>query len=299
MNLPPVALSTGTIGGATAVATARALVAAGAPGVELSAGDWAPGTPDAVAELATTVAVPVNLHNYFPPEADPFTLNLASADPDVAARSMAHVRGAVALSARIGAPDYGFHAGFLVDPRPEELGRPLGRRPIGDRRAGRERFVERVHVLAAEAADVGVTLMIENNVLSRANLDRFGGDPLLLTDPDDARLLVDSLPAGVGILLDVAHAKVSAATLGFEPVDLVRACEPRIHAYHLSDNDGAEDSNGPVDDGSWFWSHLRTDVARITLEVRGLAPAAYVEQARLVERAVSAPRTLVGGGSGA
>ncbi len=286
MSETPVVLSTGTLRGAPAPDLAEPLLAAGAEGIELSAGDWAPDLAQRVRALASEV--PVNLHNYFPPPPTPFALNLASSDPVVADASVAHVRAALALSAAIGAPDYGVHAGFLVDPPADQLGRPLGPLPVADRDEGLARFTERVRSLAAEAADLGVALWIENNVLSRANLARFGTDPLLCTTPRECAEVLAELEGGVGLLLDVAHAKVSGATLGFDPHDFAATCESWIRAYHLSDNDGSADSNGPVRRSSWFWPVLQPGAARITLEVTGLEADAYVAQATLVREVLGA-----------
>ena len=63
--------------------------------------------------------------------------------------------------------------------------------------------------------------------------------------------------SNLGLLLDVAHARVSANALGFDPGDFVQRLKPYIGALHLSDNDGQEDQNLPIRDDSWFWPHLR------------------------------------------
>ena len=47
----------------------------------------------------------------------------------------------------------------------------------------------------------------------------------------------------IGLLLDVAHLKVSSKTLGFNLQKAHRDLSKIISAYHLSDNNGFQDSN--------------------------------------------------------
>ena len=50
------------------------------------------------------------------------------------------------------------------------------------------------------------------------------------------------------------------------------------------DNDGLIDANGPVQEDSWFWPHLRRDLDYFSLEVYGATPAELASQVQLVER---------------
>src|SRR5689334_5084396 len=56
------------------------------------------------------------VHNYFPPPAQSFVLNLSSPDEDVRGQSVALVESALDLSARLKAPFYSVHGGFITDP---------------------------------------------------------------------------------------------------------------------------------------------------------------------------------------
>jgi len=56
------------------------------------------------------------LHNYFPPPAVPFVLNLASTCNEIRLRSVQHCIQGLQLSAEIAAPFFSAHAGFCVDP---------------------------------------------------------------------------------------------------------------------------------------------------------------------------------------
>src|SRR5437660_1067428 len=75
---------------------------AGLARIELGSGmAWAPDVLDRVRE---TTGGPIEylVHNYFPPHADPFVLNLAAGDEATLAKSRAHCRDAVDLTADLG-----------------------------------------------------------------------------------------------------------------------------------------------------------------------------------------------------
>jgi sugar phosphate isomerase/epimerase len=91
-----------------------------------------------------------------------------------------------------------------------------------------------------------------------------------------------SMPDSVGQLIDVAHLKVSANSLNFDPVSMLDICHDRIMAYHLSDNNGLEDSNQKFGDDAWFWPYLKSEVGYYSVEVYGCEPSQLLQQARLV-----------------
>ena len=62
--------------------------------------------------------------------------------------------------------------------------------------------------------------MIENNVITKGNLQVFQDNPFLMSEPVEAKKIMNLLPNNVGMLLDVAHLKVSANTLGFKKSDM-------------------------------------------------------------------------------
>lgn len=246
------------------------LAAAGFRGIELSGGSTHyPGLEQDLLDHAGA-GLDLQLHNYFPPPVEPFVLNLASLDDGIHARSLAHCRRALALSNRLGARRYGVHAGFLLDPAPRELGQALADRPFADRDRALERFVSSLAELATEAG--ATRLYIENNVLSARNRRTWPGpNPLLLCCAADWRELRPLLePLGIGLLLDLAHLRVSAHSLG---LDFAAEADELLCAsdyLHLSDNNGLEDSNGPLcADGEILasLSRLGSPPAALTLEV--------------------------------
>lgn len=221
------------------------------------------------------------VHNYFPPPAQPFVFNLASMSKEIADKSISHVVDALKYCQCLGSDFYSFHAGYLIDPEVNELGAVIGKKPINDRDACKELFVQRVSYLAKLAEDCGVRLMIENNVLSSANFKAFSQNPLLMCDPGEIYEIASILPDGVGLLLDVAHLKVSAKTLGFRPDNVFQDLKEKIYGYHLSDNDGFEDSNESFDEDSWFWGLLNNKIRYCSIEVYKKKPSELSELVNL------------------
>ena len=73
-------------------------------------------------------------HNYFPAPEVPFVLNLASANKEIRKKSIAHCVQGLQLSEKAGAPFFSAHAGFCIDPDPNELGQQLSRSKTIDRK---------------------------------------------------------------------------------------------------------------------------------------------------------------------
>jgi len=71
----------------------------------------------------------------------------------------------------------------------------------------------------------------------------------------------------VGLLLDLAHLNVSAKTLGKEVTREADKLKEITLGYHLSENDGITDSNGSIDNDSWFWEYINQNSHFVTLEV--------------------------------
>ncbi len=227
------------------------------------------------------------IHNYFPVPAEPFVLNLASADPANLERSISHVRNAIDLAALVKSPFYSVHCGFCIDPSPDDLGRALRGRAIPPDQALAV-FVDCVQALADYAKGKDVDLLLENNVLSPMNA---GKVQLLGVRPEEIEYLLDRIARpNVGLLLDVAHLKVSAVTLGFDMVAAAVRLAPLVRCCHLSDNDGTEDSNRVIAADSWFWEPLlgALDTApHWVLEAYNLPVHTVAEQMALIEARIA------------
>lgn len=226
------------------------------------------------------------LHNYFPTPQKPFVVNLASSDDEVRRRSIDHCRSALELSAEVGAPFFSVHAGFAVDPNPGELGHQLrgsGRSLVNAARV----FYESVATVCEHARDLGLMLLIENNVLSRRNLSGGQNRLLLGVTPDDFDELFEQVPnENLGLLLDVGHLKVSTETLRIDRARALERLQGHARAVHLSDNDATVDDNRPFGADAWFVRHLPAlSGAACVIETGPLDGPALVACVRVVEDA--------------
>ena len=108
--------------------------------------------------------------------------------------------------------------------------------------------------------------MVENNVTSKNTFIKYQGHKvLLMSDLEDTVDLISNFPNNVGWLCDVAHLKVSAKSFGYDPSKLIKENSKYI-IYHLSDNDGCEDSNQMFNQLSWFIEYLK-NVDYVSVEV--------------------------------
>lgn len=244
-------------------------------GLELSAGQYTATLESDLDSVQTYFKIA--LHNYFPVPKDPFVFNLASFNDEILEKSMAHARRAIKITAKHGGEFYSFHAGYLLDPDVSELGHKINKKKLNPRKDGLEQFIKNVNDLAGFAGGYGVTLLIENNVISKRNFESFNNNPLLMTGPDETEEIFSRVRANVKLLIDVAHLKVSANTLGYDPVKYLNDFKNITAAYHISDNNGLEDSNDPFSIDSWFVKHIRKDLSYYSLEI-------YVSDVKVLEQ---------------
>jgi sugar phosphate isomerase/epimerase len=194
--------------------------------------------------------IKILLHNYFPPPAIPFVLNLASRSLQIREASVALVRNAIRLSAELGAGFFSVHGGFITDAvsfGTHSFAFPM---PAHETEAAdaMKRFVEVLAALGKEAQRAGISLLIENNVCSVENKGK-----LLFQCAEEFEDFFEQcdLP-NVGILLDTGHLNVSSRTYGFEPHEFVDRLERRIQAFHVHGNDGIEDRHQEVRKNDWI-----------------------------------------------
>ena len=275
---PKIYVSTGAAREETAASWAAALLGNEVLPVEMSGGAFSPRARDEVRHLSGQTSV--MLHNYFPPPADPFVLNLASEDPETASRSRQMVKDALDLSADIGASHYAVHSGYCFDPSVASLGKPLVGVARFDREAAFDRLLANVTELARYATECGVRLMIENHVLARFNLEKYGDNPLLLADPHEILEFFDVIDADLALLLDVGHLKVSATTLGFDLDEGMRTLLPLAEGFHLSENSGMADDHRSFDESVWFLPYLEGRNDFMTVEIHSADPQESVSAAR-------------------
>lgn len=232
--------------------------------IELSSGlSYEKGLLDVVREAKNNGTHRFLVHNYFPPPEVPFVLNIASRDQDNLRESKDLCRRAMRLAAELGSPFYSVHAGFAASFKPELLGKPeLQAASLTAADIDRDKayivMIETVRELADYAKSLGLELLIENNVISPKYLNKMPINPLLLTEGSEiVKFFADLGMENVGLLLDVAHLKVSATALNLSKSDFVREVQPLVKCLHLSDNDGLEDQNRPMNKDFWFLPWLK------------------------------------------
>ena len=224
------------------------------------------------------------VHNYFPPPRKAFVFNLGSLDDEVANKSMNHAINSIKLASSLGGKYYSFHAGFLLDPKVEELGKKIKKTTLFERESSKRKFIERVNFLSDIALKEKVTLLIENNVLSHNNLKEFGSNILLMVETEECLEVMQKVNSNVKMLIDVAHLKVSSNSLNFKKELFLQYLDNWIAAYHLSDNNGLKDSNEKITKDSWFWPYLKNDLDYYSIEVYNITIDELIEQRNLAKK---------------
>lgn len=223
--------------------------------IELSGGVYDEDFPRKLRKLCS-LGANLTFHNYIPFTKNSFILNLASSNEEVVMRSIDHVKEALYWSSEVGAQYYAVHAGFLVDPKLTELGNIIHTQSLQNKFDAVDRFKQRISRLSDVARQYGVKLLIENNVITKDNLNNFKSNPLLLCSGDEIALFFAEMDNTVKLLLDVGHFKVSCETFSQNPIAELTAVKPYIGGLHLSDNNGLVDSNSTFSRQSWFIDRL-------------------------------------------
>ena len=229
------------------------------------------------------------IHNYFPAPPDPFVLNIAARTTSSRQNLFSMVSSNLKLAKSIGANFYSLHAGYAIDLHAEELGHPVkqGNRARGeiiDRSSAYTAMVENTIAMNEIAESKECQLLIENNVISPSFLMKTSENPLLLTTSKEVKqFMSDVNSSNVRLLLDVAHLKVSAGTLGFDENQAFDEVAEFIGCFHLSDNDGRSDDNLPISKSSWFADRLKEfrNIPKV-VEVYNISPDLMKEQADIV-----------------
>lgn len=199
------------------------------------------------------IKTPRLVHNYFPAPKIPFVMNLGSTNEEIRQRSIKHCIQGLELSRISGASYYSAHAGFCIDPNPEQLGEPLDVNVSINRDLNWELFLSAIKVVLLEAERLNVSFLIENNVTAKFNLRHDGQEVLLCSRPEELVKLANQIKSNkFGLLLDTAHLKVSSKALNFNLESAVQEITPYVKYVHHSDNDGNKDTNDSIGDDYWF-----------------------------------------------
>ena len=212
--------------------------------IELSGGtEYYDNFENDLLELKERYNLNYRCHNYFPPPRKPFVLNLASLNDETFQMSFDHLQQVIALSNRLGADKFAFHAGFFIDIKLNEIGKKLSRDNLFDEKEAIERFCNAYSVIKKQAKNV--SLFIENNVFSKTNADTYDGEnPFMMTNFNEYKSLKEKID--FNLLLDVAHLKVSAKTLRLDWEEEFENMMSVSNYIHVSDNDGFHDLNNQL-----------------------------------------------------
>ena len=222
-------------------------------------------------------------HNYFPAPEYPFVLNLASSSVEIRKNSINHCIKGLNLAKISNSPFYSAHFGFCIDPKPSELGNKLVYSNNFNIDYNLELFIESLKTILIEAKKLGILFLIENNVISKANLN-FEFNPLLGCDSVGITKVFEKINSPfLGLLLDTGHLKVSCNSLGLDIDDEVVKLSPFIKGIHHSDNQGVVDSNDRLSSNYWFLKYIDkfNDIAHV-IEISNLTTDEIRNQIQII-----------------
>ncbi len=224
-------------------------------------------------------------HNYFPDPKIPFVLNLASENDIIRNKSIDHCKKGLELAKHSDSPFYAAHAGFCLDPNPNELGQKIEIKSKFNKNKHKILFISSVLDILQTAESLNIEFLIENNVIAPFNYDG-ANNPLLCCDFDDLSWLFNKIKhEKFGLLLDTAHLKVSCKTLKLNLLDEFKKISPFIKAFHHSDNDGTIDNNLKLTNEYWFLDYFKDYQNYVhVLEVKSLNISEIENQIQFIKR---------------
>lgn len=260
------------------------LAESGFKNIELSGGtEFYEGFMDDLLDLKNKYNLNYMCHNYFPPPKGHFVLNLASLNDDVYYKTLDHLSEAISLSKELGAKKFGFHAGFFVDIKVNEIGKKISKVELFDKNQSIQRFIDGYKWLFERSGSV--ELYIENNVFSSTNAKTYENKNIFMLtnsyEVDDLNMNLD-----FNLLLDIAHLKVSSRTLGLDFEKEFNYLIQKSNYIHVSDNDALHDLNYGVTKDSklaFLLSQQNLKNKDFTLEVYDTLPKIHETYELLTE----------------
>lgn len=227
------------------------------------------------------------VHNYFPDSKQPFVLNLSSNDIRVRQKSIDHIKSAINLSKKFNSNLYAFHGGFLYQPMNEVdvvsglLKSDTNVRSI-DKFGAFKTFVDNLKLILNYAKEQQIKILIENPPCPETHKGK-----LLFATADDYLTLFKLVENdNLGILLDLGHLKICAKTYSFSINDYMDKLKEKVFALHISDNDGMNDQNAPIEKDGWIvklLTNYRLTHLPATLEIGNFDMNVILEQKELLE----------------
>lgn len=227
------------------------------------------------------------IHNYFPTPKEPFVLNLASEDSYIVGKSMDMCKRAIDMAARYKIPFYSVHSGFAFDSKGKELGNESQLKlPRISIQTAKENFIKNLAGVCKYAKEKEVKIAIENNVF--AGYAKGYDDLYLGVTEADLMEIINNVPYdNLGILLDLAHAKVSCKSLKTNVIEMINMLKPYILCVHASQNDGIVDSNSKIGKNDDVYNYLKMIKPKYAVvEVYNLDICEIKQQVALVQEAI-------------
>ncbi len=226
------------------------------------------------------------VHNYSPRPKSPFVLNLASIDEENYHLTEQMIINNIELSQKLSAPYYSLHAGYASDISPSMLGNEITSDAYSSREEIFDLFTKRTKYFSELAAKNNVRLLIENNVAGFRNKQLKKTDLLLLSHVNEIESFFERMYSFCGLLLDVAHLKVSSNNLNFNLEESVLKLSPFVEGLHLSDNEGLEDTNEFFDKEFWILDYLKLfkNLNYIAIETKQASPERIEEMYKLIQK---------------
>lgn len=211
------------------------------------------------------------VHGYFPPPRKDFVINLASLEDEIYEKSLRHYEDSADLFERLGCTDLSIHAGFLVGVNSSQIGGKLSMTKIYEKEKATERFCKGYSRIENIMRNRGITVYLENNVISQENYKAFGNNNFLLMTDYETILEIKSI-INFNFLLDLGHLFVSCNTLGLDYKEQINKMRSFVKWVHLSDNDGIFDEHRPLRTDSeiakTYFTQLLDKVDNVTLEMK-------------------------------
>lgn len=239
--------------------------------IELSGGvDYKENIIDILVKLKEKYGLNYIIHNYFPPPEEDFILNIASEDEKNRNRSIKFIKDTIDLGEKIDALHYTFHAGYakkliLAD---EKYFKPT--KGEIDWKQTYKYFYESIDILKNYAKNK-IKLGIEN--LFPYN-EKENYSIMCTLEEIEEFLLKYKNEENIGLLIDLGHLNVAGNYMNFNPQSvlkyLITNYKDQIFEFHISENDGREDSHGPINNNSWQLDLIREyDLGNIPIVIEG------------------------------
>ena len=227
-------------------------------GIELSSG-CSLGI-NAFFDIISNYELNVRFHNYFPLPEEPFVIDVASVDNRNRQLSVNFIKKNLLVSKRLGLTYYSFHAGFTTSPLPRELGGTFEKKALTSQlvKDSLDRFYTSMNELIKFSHDLGIQLLIENNVVAQNNFVDGLSVAHLSNHQEILAFFQEFNSDKVGLLLDTAHYYISENSLRDTNffADRISELQDFTKVVHHSNTCQLQDCNRPLEENYWFKKYI-------------------------------------------